>query len=98
LSKVVFRINKKKGADRKRKDRLLSDPVNRLEYAGQPDRDGRIEYMKPKVRCKAERVFAIAKGKFGYRKTACRGLKKNPARLYMLFCGANLLRRSWPAA
>jgi IS5 family transposase len=51
---------------------------------------GTSKYMKSK----GEHVFAVVKGKFGYRKAAYRGLKKNPALLYMLFCGANLLRLS----
>jgi hypothetical protein len=67
-------------------------------YIGQPDWDGHIEYMKSKVRCKAGHVFAVAKGKFGYRKAVYRGLKKNLARLYMLFCSANLLGRAWMTA
>jgi IS5 family transposase len=68
------------------------------DYIGQPDRDRHIEYMKSKVRCKAEHVFAVVKGKFGYRKAAYRGLKKNLARLYMLFCSANLLGWTWISA
>jgi IS5 family transposase len=54
--------------------------------------------MKSKVRCKIEHVFAVIKGKFGYRKAVYRELKKNMARLYMLFCGANLPRRGRPPA
>jgi hypothetical protein len=49
--------------------------------------------MKSKVRREAGHVFAVIKGKFGYRKAVYRGLKKNLCRLYMLFCGANLPRR-----
>jgi IS5 family transposase len=45
-----------------------------------------------------EHAFAIIKKKFGYRKVVYRGLKKNLARLYMLFCSANLLRWSWSFA
>jgi hypothetical protein len=65
---------------------------------GQPARDKHIEYMKSKVRCKAGHAFAIIKNKFGYRKAVYRGPGKNKARLYMLFCGANLLRRNWALA
>ena len=98
LSKVKFRINKRKGAERKRKDKLLKEPMKHLEYIGEPDWDGHIEYMKSKVRSKVEHVFGMVKGKFGYRKAAYRGLKKNLARLYMLFCSANLLRWTWSIA
>jgi IS5 family transposase len=66
----------------------------RLDYVAQPERDSYYEYMKSKVRREVEHVFAVIKGKFGCRKAAYRGLKKNPARLYMLFCGANPLRWS----
>jgi hypothetical protein len=65
---------------------------------GQPARDKHIEYMKSKVRCKVEHALAIIKNKFGYRKAVYRGPGKNKTRLYMLFRGANLLRRSWPLA
>jgi IS5 family transposase len=69
-----------------------------LDYIAQPAWDKHIEYMKSKVRCKVEHAFAIIKNRFGYRKAVCRGLEKNKARLYMLFCGANLLRLSWSLA
>jgi IS5 family transposase len=98
LSKIDYRINKKKGADKKRHDRLRSSPMAHLDYVAQPEGDKHYEYMKSKVRCKVEHVFAVIKGKFGCRKATYRGLKKNPARLYMLFRGANLLRWSWPLA
>jgi IS5 family transposase len=98
LSKIDFRINKRKGADKKREDKLLSDPMNHLSYIGEPQWDKHIEYMKSKVRSKVEHVFAVVNGKFGYRKTVYRGLKKNLGRLYMLFCSANLLRWSWSLA
>jgi IS5 family transposase len=98
LSKIEYRINKRKGADKKRHDALLSNPMAHLEYIAQPAWDKHIEYMKSKVRCKVEHVFAVIKKKFGYRKVVYRGLKKNLARLYMLFCSANLLRWSWSLA
>jgi IS5 family transposase len=98
LSKIEYRINKRKGADKKRHDKLLGNPMKHLDYIAQPARDKHIEYMKSKVRCKVEHAFAIIKNKFGYRKAVCRGLEKNKARLYMLFCSANLLRLSWSLA
>jgi uncharacterized protein with PIN domain len=83
---------------RKRHDKLLGNPMKHLDYIAQPAWDKHIEYMKSKVRCKVEHAFAIIKNKFGYRKAVCRGLEKNKARLYMLFCSANLLRLSWSLA
>jgi IS5 family transposase len=94
LSKTVYRINRRKGADKKRHDKLRSRPTAHLDYVAQPERDKHYEYMKSKAGCKVEHVFAVIKGKFGYRKAVYRGLKKNLCRLYMLFCGANLLRWS----
>jgi IS5 family transposase len=93
-SKIGCRINMRKGADKKRHDKLPGSPAARLDYAAQPEWDKHYEYMKSKAGCKVEHVFAVIKGKFGCRKAAYRGLKKNLCRLYMLYCGANLLRRS----
>jgi IS5 family transposase len=95
LSKTDYRINKRKGADKKRHDTLPGNPMAYPEYIGQPEWDKHMEYMKSKVRCKVGHVFAVIKRKFRYRKTEYRGLRKNLARLYMLFCGANLPRWSW---
>jgi IS5 family transposase len=94
LSKIEYRINKRKGVDKKRHDKLLGSPMAHLDYVAQPEWDKHYEYMKSKVRWKVEHVFAVIKGKFGYRKAVYRGLKKNLCQLYMLFCGANLLRWS----
>jgi IS5 family transposase len=98
LAGIDYRINRRKGADRKRDAKVYKDPTGHPGYIGQPDRDRHIEYMKSKVRCRVEHVFAVVKGKFGYRKAVYRGLKKNNARLYMLFCSANLLRWIWMTA
>jgi IS5 family transposase len=98
LAGVDYRINRRKGAGRKRDTKVYKDPTGHPGYIGQPDWDRHIEYMKSKVWCRAGHVFAVVKGKFGYRKAVYRGLKKNKARLYMLFCSANLLRRTWMTA
>jgi IS5 family transposase len=98
LSKIDWRINKRKGADRKLRDRLMKKAIEHLEYIGQPDWDQRIEYLKSKIRSKVEHVFAIIKRMFGYRKAVYRGLQKNWCRLYMLCCSANLLKWSWSLA
>jgi hypothetical protein len=60
--------------------------MNHLDYIEQPDWDKQTEYMKSKVRSKVEHPFYIIKRLFGYRKAVYRGLAKNHARLYMLFC------------
>jgi IS5 family transposase len=95
LSKVEYRINRKKGAMRKREAALYKEPVKHLEYIGQPNWDKKIEYLKSKVRSKVEHIFYIVKRLFGYRKAVYRGLAKNTGRLYMLFASANLLKWSW---
>jgi IS5 family transposase len=92
LSKTDYRINKKKGAERKQEAALYKEPMKHLEYIGEPKREREIEYMKSKVRSKAEHIFYLVKRLFGYRKAVYRGLMKNTARLYMLFAGANLLK------
>jgi IS5 family transposase len=73
LAEIDYRINKKKGEDRKRDDKVFGEPMNHLNYNGQPNWDNHVEYMKSKVRCKVEHVFAVVKGKFGYRKAVYRG-------------------------
>ena len=95
LSGVEWRINRRKGRDRKREKELCKKAAEHLEYIGQPRWDGRIEYLKPKARGKAEHNFYIIKRLFGYRKARYRGLEKNAAGLYMLFAMANVLRWSW---
>ena len=48
------------------------------------------EYAKSSVRSKVEHVFAIVKRLFGYRKTRYRGLRKQTAKLNIMFALANL--------
>lgn len=50
----------------------------------------RREHEKSSVRAKVEHVFGIVKGLFGYRKTRYRGLRKQRAKLNMMFALANL--------
>jgi IS5 family transposase len=70
--------------------------MKHLAYIRQPNWEREIEYMKSKVRSKAEHIFYIVKRLFGYRKAVYRGLAKNTARLYILFAGANLQKGAWP--
>ena len=50
----------------------------------------RREHEKSSVRAKVEHVFGVVKGLFGYRKTRYRGIRKQTAKLNMLFALANL--------
>jgi IS5 family transposase len=49
------------------------------------------ERQKSSVRSKVEHVFGIVKRQFGYRKTRYRGLRKQTAKLNIMFALANLL-------
>jgi IS5 family transposase len=95
LSKIDWRINGRKGKERAREKAVYKNAMAHLDYISQPQWAEKIEYMKSKVRSKAEHNFYIIKHLFGYRKARYRGLEKNGARLYMLFAMANLLRWSW---
>lgn len=57
----------------------------------------RREHEKSSVRAKVEHVFAVVKGIFGYRKTRYRGLRKQTAKLNMLFALANLYLADRPS-
>ena len=50
----------------------------------------RYEHAKSSVRAKVEHVFGVVKGLFGYRKTRYKGLRKQTAKLNMMFALANL--------
>lgn len=51
----------------------------------------RREHEKSSIRSKVEHVFAVVKGLFRYRKTRYRGLRKQTAKLNMMFALANLI-------
>jgi IS5 family transposase len=74
---IDYRINRRPSSFRK----TSSDISNKWELY--------IERRKSSVRSKVEHVFRIVKVKFGYSKTAYRGIEKNWNRLYMLFASAN---------
>jgi IS5 family transposase len=83
LAEIDYRINKKKGEDRKRDDKVYKEPMNHLNYIGQPNWDNHVEYMKSKVRrvCGGKVEIRVPEG----------GIPGTDlARLYMLFCSANL--------
>jgi transposase, IS5 family len=50
----------------------------------------KAEYKKSSIRAKVEHVFGVVKGLFRYRSTRYRGLRKQTAKLHMLFALANL--------
>ena len=56
----------------------------------------RREHEKSSIRAKVEHVFAVVKGRFRYRKTRYRGLRKQTAKLNMLFALANLILADRP--
>ena len=56
----------------------------------------RTEHEKSSIRAKVEHVFAVVKGRFQYRKTRYRGLRKQTAKLNMLFALANLILADRP--
>jgi IS5 family transposase len=62
------------------------------DYIGQPNGEGKIEYLKSKERSKVEHIFYIEKRIFGYRKEVYRGIAKNGGWLYMLFASAKLMK------
>jgi IS5 family transposase len=95
LSRMQWRINRRKGKDQAREATLYKEAMDHLDWVAQPRWDEQAEYLKSKVRSKIEHNFYIIKHLFGYRKTRYRGLAKNGARLYMLFALANVLRWSW---
>jgi IS5 family transposase len=96
LTYVDYRINKRKGDNRKQDDKVYKDPMSHLGYIGQPDRAYRIHEVKSQAQSGA--CICGGKGEVRVPKAVYRGLKKNKARLYMLFCSANLLRRTWMSA
>ncbi len=56
----------------------------------------RREHEKSSVRAKVEHVFGIVKGQLRYRKTRYRGLRKQTAKLNMMFALANLILADRP--
>jgi len=56
----------------------------------------RREREKSSIRAKVEHVFGVVKGRLGYRKTRYRGLRKQTAKLNMMFALANLILADRP--
>ena len=69
--------------------------IRKLSRSGQC-KAKKSERRKSSVRAKVEHVFGVVKGLFGYRKTRYRGLRKQTAKLNMLFALANLILADRP--
>lgn len=63
--------------------------IKKLSKSGQYAAKKR-EYKKSSVRCKVDHVFSVVKNIFKYRKTRYRGLRKQTAKLNIMFALANL--------
>lgn len=72
--------------------------IKKLSKSGQYAAKKR-EHQKSSVRCKVEHVFVVVKNIFRYRKTRYRGLRKQTAKLNIMFALSNLYladRKSLP--
>ena len=75
--KIKYKINRK------------PSQIKKLSKSGQYQAK-KAEHKKSSVRAKVEHVFAVVKRLFGYRKTRYRGLRKQVAKMNMMFALANL--------
>ena len=69
--------------------------VKKLSKSGQYAAK-KAEHAKSSVRAKAEHVFGVVKKQLRFRKTRYRGLRKQTAKLNMLFALANLILADRP--
>ena len=69
--------------------------IRKLSKSGQYTAK-KIEHKKSSIRAKVEHVFGVVKGLLGYRKTRYRGLRKQTAKLNMMFALANLILADRP--
>ena len=81
--RIRYRINRRPSQIRKKPTRAQGQLKRR-------------EHEKSSIRAKVEHVFAVVKGRFQYRKTRYRGLRKQTAKLNMLFALANLILADRP--
>ena len=89
----------KKGGKIKYKINRKPSQIRKLSASGQYAAK-RTERKKSSVRAKVEHVFAVVKRRLGYRRTRYRGLKKQTAKINIMFALANLIladRISLPA-
>lgn len=83
-------VRNRKGKKIKYKINRRPSQIKKLSKSGQYQAK-RAEHKKSSVRAKVEHVFGVIKGRFRYRKTRYRGLRKQTAKLNMLFALANLI-------
>ena len=83
-------IRNRQGKKIRYKQNRKPTQIRKLSVSGQW-KAKKVEHQKSSVRAKVEHVFAVIKGQFRYRKTRYRGLRKQTAKLNMLFALANLV-------
>lgn len=83
-------VRNKNGKKIKYKINRRPSQMKKLSKSGQYQAK-KTEHKKSSVRAKVEHVFAVIKGMFRYRKTRYRGLRKQTAKLNMLFALADLI-------
>ena len=81
--KIKYKINRRPSQSKKRSVRSQAQIKRR-------------EHEKSSVRAKVEHIFGVVKGQFRYRKTRYRGLRRQTAKLNMLFALANLILADRP--
>ena len=81
--KIKYKINRRPSQSKKRSVRSQAQIKRR-------------EHEKSSVRAKVEHFFGVVKGQFRYRKTRYRGLRRQTAKLNMLFALANLILADRP--
>ena len=81
--KIKYKINRRPSQSKKRSVRSRAQIKRR-------------EHEKSSVRAKVEHIFGVVKGRFRYRKTRYRGLRRQTAKLNMLFALANLILADRP--
>lgn len=82
-------VKNKQGKKIKYKINRKPSQIKKLSPGGQYYAK-KAEHKKSSVRAKVEHVFAVVKRIFGYRKTRYRGLRKQTAKLNIMFALANL--------
>ena len=81
-------IRNRQGKKIRYKQNRKPTQIKKLSASGQW-KAKKVEHQKSSVRAKVEHVFAVIKGQLRYRKTRYRGLRKQTAKLNMLFALAN---------
>ena len=83
-------VRNKAGCKIKYKINRRPSQIKKLNESSQ-DAVRKAEHVKSSIRSKVEHVFAVVKLQLKYRKTRYRGLKKQTAKLNIMFALANLI-------